>query len=64
MYDAIVIGARCAGSPMSTHIIHPGGLAALRRLGLLDDLVTTGCAAWPTLRADFGPTRTTREVSR
>jgi 2-polyprenyl-6-methoxyphenol hydroxylase-like FAD-dependent oxidoreductase len=79
MYDAIVIGARCAGSPtamllarrghrvllidrahfpsdtMSTHIIHPGGLSALRRWGLLDDLVATGCPAWPTLRADFGP---------
>jgi 2-polyprenyl-6-methoxyphenol hydroxylase-like FAD-dependent oxidoreductase len=79
MYDAIVIGARCAGSPtamllarrgyrvllvdrarfpsetMSTHIIHPPGLAALQRWGLLDDLIATGCPVWPTLRADFGP---------
>jgi flavin-dependent dehydrogenase len=79
MYDAIVIGARCAGSPtamllarrghrvllldqarfpsdtMSTHIIHPHGLAALRRWGLLDDLIATGPPVWPSLRADFGP---------
>lgn len=78
-YDAIVIGARCAGSPtamllarqghrvllvdraafpsdtMSTHLIHPHGLAALRRWGLLDDLIATGAPALPTLRLDFGP---------
>ena len=79
MYDAIVIGARCAGAPtamllarqghrvllvdratfpsdtMSTHVIHPQGLAALRRWGLLDDLIATGVTALPTLRLDFGP---------
>jgi 2-polyprenyl-6-methoxyphenol hydroxylase-like FAD-dependent oxidoreductase len=88
MYDAIVIGARCAASPtamplarrghrvllvgrarfpsdtMSAHIIHPGGLAALRRWALLDDLIAKGRPAWPTLRADFDPARTTQEVSR
>ena len=79
MYDAIVIGARCAGAPtamllarrghrvllvdratfpsdtMSTHLIHPRGLAALRRWGLLDDLVATEVPACATLRFDFGP---------
>lgn len=79
MYDAIVIGARCAGAPtamllarqghrvllvdratfpsdtMSTHVIHPQGLAALRRWGLLDDLIASGVTALPTLRLDFGP---------
>ena len=79
MYDAIVIGARCAGAPtalllarrghrallvdratfpsdtMSTHLIHPRGLAARRRWGLLDDLIATGVPALPTLRFDFGP---------
>ena len=66
-YDAIVIGARCAGSPtamllarkgyrvlvvdratfpsdtMSTHVVHPPGVAALERWGLLDRLKATGC---------------------
>ena len=79
MYDAIVIGARCAGSPtamllarrghrvllvdratfpsdtMSTHLIHPPGLAALRRWGLLDELIATRVPVLPTLRVDFGP---------
>ncbi len=79
MYDAIVIGARCAGAPtamllarqghrvllldratfpsdtMSTHLIHPTGLAALRRWGLLDELIATSVPALPRLRFDFGP---------
>ena len=79
MYDAIVIGARCAGAPTamllarrghrvllvdratfpsdttSTHLIHPHGLAALRRWGLLDDLIATGVPPCLTLRFDFGP---------
>lgn len=79
MYDAIVIGARCAGAPtamllarqghrvllvdratfpsdtMSTHLIHPRGLAVLRRWGLMDDLIATAVPACPTLRFDFGP---------
>jgi FAD binding domain len=66
-YDAIIVGARCAGATtamllagkgydvllvdrasfpsdtVSTHVIHPPGLTALRRWGLLDDLVATGC---------------------
>ena len=78
-YDAIVVGARCAGSPtamllaqkgynvlvvdratfpsdtMSTHIVHPPGVAALRRWGLLDRLVPTGCPPIDTYTFDFGP---------
>ncbi len=78
-YDAIVIGARCAGSPtamllarkgykvlvvdratfpsdtVSTHLIQPQGIAALRRWGLLDRLVATGCPAIDTYVFDFGP---------
>jgi flavin-dependent dehydrogenase len=65
-YDAIVVGARCAGSPVamllarkgydvlvvdratfpsdtiSTHLVHPPGVAALKRWELLDRLVATG----------------------
>jgi 2-polyprenyl-6-methoxyphenol hydroxylase-like FAD-dependent oxidoreductase len=78
-YDAIIIGARCAGSPtgmllaqkgyrvlivdratfpsdvVSTHVVHPMGVAALDRWGLLDRLVATGCPAIHTYAFDFGP---------
>jgi 2-polyprenyl-6-methoxyphenol hydroxylase-like FAD-dependent oxidoreductase len=78
-YDAIVVGARCAGAPtamllsrhghrvllvdkatfpsdtISTHIIHPPGIAALKRWGLLDKLIATGCPAIDTYAFDFGP---------
>jgi 2-polyprenyl-6-methoxyphenol hydroxylase-like FAD-dependent oxidoreductase len=78
-YDAIVVGARCAGAAtamllagkgydvllvdrasfpsdtVSTHVIHPPGLTALRRWGLLDDLVATGCPRLPAYTFDFGP---------
>ena len=79
MYDAIVVGARCAGSPtamllarkgyrvllvdkatfpsdtMSTHLVHPPGVAALERWGLLDRLVATGCPPVERYSFDFGP---------
>ena len=78
-YDAIVVGARCAGSPtalllarkglrvllvdratfpsdtISTHLIHPPGLAALERWGLLDRLLATGCPPIHTYAFDMGP---------
>jgi 2-polyprenyl-6-methoxyphenol hydroxylase-like FAD-dependent oxidoreductase len=78
-FDAIVIGARCAGSPtamllarqghrvllvdkatfpsdtMSTHLVHPPGVAALKRWGLLDRLVDTGCPPVERYSFDFGP---------
>jgi flavin-dependent dehydrogenase len=78
-YDAIVVGARCAGAPtamllaekgyrvllvdkatfpsdtLSTLVIHATGVACLRRWGLLDQLVATGCPAIDTYTLDFGP---------
>jgi 2-polyprenyl-6-methoxyphenol hydroxylase-like FAD-dependent oxidoreductase len=78
-YDALVVGARCAGAAtamllarkgydvllvdrasfpsdtVSTHVIHPPGLTALRRWGLLDDLVATGCPWLSAYTFDFGP---------
>jgi flavin-dependent dehydrogenase len=78
-YDAIVVGARCAGSStamllarkgyrvlavdratfpsdtVSTHLIHPPGVAALKRWGLLDRVVATGCPPIHTYAFDFGP---------
>jgi 2-polyprenyl-6-methoxyphenol hydroxylase-like FAD-dependent oxidoreductase len=78
-YDAIVVGARVAGSPtamllarkgydvllvdratfpsdtISTHLVHPPGIVALERWGLLDQVVATGCPAIDTYAFDFGP---------
>jgi flavin-dependent dehydrogenase len=78
-YDAIVIGARCAGSPtamllarqghrvllvdkatfpsdtMSTHLVHPPGVASLKRWGLLEKLEATGCPPVQHYSFDFGP---------
>jgi flavin-dependent dehydrogenase len=78
-YDAIVVGARCAGSPtamllarsghrvllvdratfpsdtISTHLIHPPGIAALERWGLLDAVLATGVPSTDTYSFDFGP---------
>ncbi|MFN2555322.1 MAG: NAD(P)/FAD-dependent oxidoreductase [Nitriliruptorales bacterium] len=78
-YDAIIVGARCAGSPtamllarngyrvllvdkatfpsdtISTHIVHPPGVAALKRWGLLERLAATGCPPIATYSLDFGP---------
>ena len=66
-YDAIIVGARCAGAPlamllarrgasvllldrsgfpsdtMSTHFIHLTGVSYLKRWGVLDDIVASGC---------------------
>jgi 2-polyprenyl-6-methoxyphenol hydroxylase-like FAD-dependent oxidoreductase len=78
-YDAIIVGARCAGAPtaiqlarkgyrvlvvdratfpsdtISTHILHPWAVAALRRWGLADRLAATGCPPINTYTFDFGP---------
>ena len=78
-YDAIVVGARCAGAPtamllarkghrvllvdkatfpsdtMSTHVVHPPGVAALERWGMLEHLTATGCPPLETYSFDFGP---------
>ena len=40
---------------MSTHMVHPPGLAALARWGLLERLAATGCPPVPTYSFDFGP---------
>ncbi len=78
-FDAIVVGARCAGSPtamllarkgykvlvvdratfpsdtVSTHLLHPPGVAALKRWGVLDRLLATACPPIDTYAFDFGP---------
>lgn len=78
-YDAIVVGARCGGSPtamllarngyrvllvdkatfpsdtMSTHLVHPPGVAALARWGILERLEATNCPPITRYSFDFGP---------
>ena len=39
---------------VSTHLIHPPGVAALHRWGLLDRLTATGCPSIHTYTFDFG----------
>ncbi len=77
-YDAIVVGARCGGSPtamllarngyrvllldkatfpsdtMSTHLVHPPGVAALARWGILEQLEATNCPPITRYSFDFG----------
>ncbi len=40
---------------LSTHYIHQPGVAALKRWGLLDQVVATGCPPVTRFRMDFGP---------
>jgi flavin-dependent dehydrogenase len=40
---------------ISTHLIHPPGVAALERWGLLDRLIATGCPPIETYSFDLGP---------
>jgi flavin-dependent dehydrogenase len=79
VHDVIVVGARCAGSPvamllarrglgvllldrdtfpsdqpMSTHFVHPRGVACLARWGLRDRLVATGAPPVTRSELDFG----------
>lgn len=78
-YDAIVVGARCAGAPtamllarqghrvllvdrstfpsdtLSTLVIQPNGVAALKRWGLFEEVASTGCPPIERYTFDFGP---------
>ena len=80
-YDAIVVGARCAGAAtalllarqghtvllvdsatfpsdtLSTHLVHPTGVAALTRWGMADAVVAAGTPAISHYSVDFGPFR-------
>ncbi len=40
---------------ISTHVMHPPGVAAMQRWGLLDQLAATGCPPIDTYAFDFGP---------
>ena len=51
----LVDRARFPSDTMSTHWIHQPGVEALRRWGLLEALVATGCPPIHTIKLDFGP---------
>jgi 2-polyprenyl-6-methoxyphenol hydroxylase-like FAD-dependent oxidoreductase len=55
-YKVLVVDrATFPSDTVSTHLLHPPGVAALRRWGLLDRLVATGCPPIDTYLFDFGP---------
>ncbi|MGY1736816.1 NAD(P)/FAD-dependent oxidoreductase [Geodermatophilus sp. SYSU D00684] len=51
----VVDRATFPSDTVSTHLVHPPGVAALRRWGLLDRVVASGCPAIDTYAFDFGP---------
>ena len=55
-YRVLVVDrATFPSDTISTHLIHPPGVAALQRWGLLDRVVATGCPPIDTYAFDFGP---------
>jgi 2-polyprenyl-6-methoxyphenol hydroxylase-like FAD-dependent oxidoreductase len=81
MYDAIIVGARVAGSPaamllarkgyrvlvvdrstfpsdaLGNNLVKPPAVAHLKRWGLLDQVLATGCPAISRVTTDFGDCR-------
>ncbi len=51
----VVDRATFPSDTISTHLLHPPGVAVMRRWGLLDRLVATGCPAIHTYAFDMGP---------
>jgi 2-polyprenyl-6-methoxyphenol hydroxylase-like FAD-dependent oxidoreductase len=55
-YDVLLVDrSHFPSDTVSTHLIHPPGVAALDRWGLLGRLVGTGCPPISTYSFDFGP---------
>jgi len=55
-YRVLVVDrATFPSDTISTHLVHPPGVAALARWGLLDRLIATGCPQIDTYLFDFGP---------
>ena len=51
----VVDRATFPSDTVSTHVLHPRAGAALRRWGLLDAVIATGCPPISTYQFDFGP---------
>jgi flavin-dependent dehydrogenase len=55
-YRVLVVDrASFPSDTVSTHLVHPPGVSALDRWGLLDRVVDTGCPPIDTYAFDFGP---------
>jgi 2-polyprenyl-6-methoxyphenol hydroxylase-like FAD-dependent oxidoreductase len=55
-YRVLVVDrATFPSDSVSSHVVHPLGVAALARWGLLDRLIATGCPPIHTYTFDFGP---------
>jgi 2-polyprenyl-6-methoxyphenol hydroxylase-like FAD-dependent oxidoreductase len=55
-YRVLVVDrASFPSDTVSTHVVHAPGIAALRRWGLLDRVVASGCPPIETYSFDFGP---------
>jgi 2-polyprenyl-6-methoxyphenol hydroxylase-like FAD-dependent oxidoreductase len=55
-YRVLVVDrATFPSDTISTHLIHPPGIGALKRWGLLDRVVATACPPIDTYAFDFGP---------
>jgi 2-polyprenyl-6-methoxyphenol hydroxylase-like FAD-dependent oxidoreductase len=55
-YDLLLVDrASFPSDTISTHLIHPPGITALQRWGLLDKIVASGCPGIDTYAFDFGP---------
>jgi flavin-dependent dehydrogenase len=54
-YRVLVVDrATFPSDTVSTHLLHPPGLVALKRSGLLDRVIATGCPPIPQYMFDFG----------
>src|SRR5215217_3999876 len=51
----VVDRARFPSDMLSTHVIHPPGVVALRRWGLLEKVEESGCPPIRTYSYNFGP---------
>ncbi|HVL88989.1 MAG TPA: NAD(P)/FAD-dependent oxidoreductase [Actinomycetota bacterium] len=55
-YDVLLVDrATFPSDTLSTHLLHAPGVDALRRWGLLDRLIATGCPPIESYKFDFGP---------
>ncbi len=55
-YRVLVVDrASFPSDTLSTHVVHPPGVASLQRWGVLEDLIDSGCPPIDTYTFDFGP---------